>query len=84
MSPFIQPVRRTREEVATILESFLAGRVTAGGWDYFISVPIEDAELDRVRQRCDGLHTEFPSAAGEYCNSDGREVMQVLIAKLRT
>jgi hypothetical protein len=50
-----KPVARTRGEVADLIERFLAGEDTTVEWDEFICVPIADAELERIRQRCADL-----------------------------
>ena len=51
MRPFDRPMRRTRGEVISILESAL---ISGGdsGFDDFVSVPIVDSELESIRRKC--------------------------------
>jgi hypothetical protein len=77
-------IRRSKEEVATILEEFIEGRGGKWNWDDFVFVDIDDPELDRIRERCDLLSHEFPpDAPGQYCSDRGVEVIRNFIAELR-
>ena len=51
MRLFNRPVRRTRTEVISILESAL---ISGGdcGFDDFVSVPVVDADLESIRLKC--------------------------------
>ena len=42
-------VRRTKEEVANIIEAFITGRGGPWDWDDFCSIKIADPYLDSVR-----------------------------------
>ena len=42
----------TKEEVLEYLRRMDAGEVDGYAWDDFVNVPIKDAELDKVRERC--------------------------------
>ena len=76
--------KRTRLEVATILENFVEGRGGPRDWDDFIFLTIEDPELDAIRGRCDGLDFEFPrEQAGHFCGPGGIEVIRGFISRLR-
>jgi hypothetical protein len=75
---------RTREEVARILEDFLASRGGAWDWDDFISLPLDDQELEAIRIRCAKLDSEFPAAEkGHFCGPQGFEIIRGYIRQLR-
>jgi hypothetical protein len=77
-----QPLRST--DIAAILEDFLADRLGKWDWDDFISVPLKDPGLDRVRARCASLPEEFPPEHPEhYCNADGFEAIRDMAEALR-
>jgi hypothetical protein len=75
-------VRRTRQEVAEIIETFLDGPGSAWDWDGFCSVRIEDAELDAVRLRCVNLHDDDPHPF-QYCGPAGIKELRALVLSLR-
>ena len=76
--------KRTREEVARILENFIARKDGAWDWDDFIFLQIEDPELDQIRLRCHRLDHDFPpDAPGQFCNAQGIEVIRNFMAELR-
>jgi hypothetical protein len=76
----------THEEVAQILEGFLAGRQDRWSWDGFtLGMSFEDPCLEAVRARCEGLDSEFPAdKPHEYCNEQGRDVIREYIKQLRS
>lgn len=52
-------------------------------WDDFISVPLDNPELDRIRARCDELPAQYPSDDGHsYCNDDGLAEIRSLYENL--
>jgi len=62
----------------------LAGTGGPWDWDDFISVPIADPALERLRRRCAQLDVEFPpEAPGQYCGPGGMNVMRSMISDLR-
>lgn len=72
------------EEVARYIEDFLAGRGANYDWDDFISVPIEDPELDRVRLICGKLpNTHKPAGKVDYCSEEDREALRKILYRLR-
>jgi hypothetical protein len=76
--------RKTPEEVATIIESFIQGRGGCSDWDDFISVSIHDDSLDWYRYRCATLPVEYPTTIrGQYCNEEGIEVVRNMVSELR-
>jgi hypothetical protein len=77
-----QKVVMTREEVAAAIQAFLDGAGGAWDWDDFISTPIEDLALDRIRVRCAVLSAEFPTLEG-YCAPQGLDVLRAYVRELR-
>ncbi len=74
----------TRNEVASIIESFISGVGDERTWDDFISVPINDPELEKIRNHCAALPEKFPpDKDGMYCNKDGIEILKAHVEKLR-
>ena len=77
-------IKRTREEVAGEIERFLAGTGGPWAWDDFISIPISDPQLDRIRRRCGQLREQFPpDVSSQYCGAGGMDVMRSMISDLR-
>jgi hypothetical protein len=50
-----RPRRMASDEFVAILESWLAGTLTAGEWDYFECSPLGDPRLESLRQRCTAI-----------------------------
>lgn len=76
--------RMSRIEMATLLESFADGTAGPWNWDDFLSVPIGDPYLDRIRLRCSKLDKEFPpDVPGQYCGARGLAVLRDFVAELR-
>ena len=77
-------MKRTREEVAKTIEDFVNGTGGKWDWDDFISIRLQDAELDAVRKKCVSVRDEFPpSADRQYCSDAGMQVLRDLAATLR-
>lgn len=78
-------MKRTRSEVADIIEAFLDGTGGAWDWDDFESTRIDDAELDLVREFCLDVPTRFPppSSAG-FCSESGQAELRHLVLELRS
>ena len=74
----------TRQEAATLIESFLAGSCGAWDWDNFTSVTQQDAAVERARRTCIAVRDEYPAIVShEYCSSAGREILRLVAAELR-
>lgn len=74
----------TSNKVANIIERFVEGKSTDWEWDDFISVPIHDPRLEKIRKRCAQLDKEFPpNNAGEYTNEQGLDILKEFITLLR-
>ena len=62
----------TRQEVVSLIRSFLNGSIGDWEWDDFISAPQRDPEIEAVRQRLIAIYDEFPAGkSGGYCNNGG-------------
>lgn len=78
-------MKRTRIEVATIIERFVDGRSSPYEWDDFISRPVEDSVIDEIRLECVAIPERFPpSVPTQYCNEQGAERLKGLAARLRS
>ena len=77
-------MKRTREQVASTIEGFVSGRDNQWDWDGFISIRIDDPELEKIRQRCISVRDEFPpDKVTDYCSPAGLEVMRKLADELK-
>jgi hypothetical protein len=77
-------IKRTKEEVARIIESFLDGTCGDWDWDDLCSIKIEDPELDHLRVLCSSAcFTYPPTEKGHYCSPEGREYLRHLARSLR-
>jgi len=65
-------MKTTNSEVANTIEDFIKGEASDWIWDDFISTPIEDAKLEKIRLQCAALPEIFPpNKPGFYCNDQG-------------
>ena len=77
-------MKMTREEVAKTIEDFVNGTGGKWDWDDFISIRLQDAELDAVRKKCFSVRDEFPPADDrQYCSEAGMQVLRDLVVTLR-
>jgi hypothetical protein len=77
-------MKRTPEQVAKAIDDFVSGGQNQWEWDGFISIRIDDPELERIRQRCIAIRNEFPPQKGtDYCSPAGMEEMRKLTESLR-
>src|SRR3954469_14366498 len=78
------PMKRTPEQVAKAIDDFVSGGQNQWEWDGFISIRIDDPELEKIRQRCIAIRDEFPpDKASDYCSPAGMEEMRKLTESLR-
>lgn len=71
-------------DMANIIERFIDGKSTDWEWDDFISSPVSDHSLDKIRIRCSQLDKEFPPLKlGEYTNEKGIEILRQYVRYLR-
>lgn len=77
-------MKRTTEEVANTIEGFANGTGKQWDWDGFISIRLDDPDLEAIRQRCVSIRDEFPpSDPKAYCSEAGLKVMQQIVQDLR-
>jgi hypothetical protein len=77
-------MKRTREEVASVIEGFVNGTGKQWDWDGFTSIRLDDPELEAVRKKIVSLPVEFPPEnRRDYCSPAGMEKMRELARELR-
>lgn len=77
-------VKRSKAEVARIIENFLEGKGNDYDWDDFISIPILDNELERIRRDCAHLDQKYPATVkGQFCNGEGMDVLRSYVKILK-
>jgi hypothetical protein len=76
-------MKRTREEVAKTIETFVSGTGRQWDWDDFTSIRIDDPDLEAIRKKCVAIPDEFPPAnRTEYCSAAGLQAMRELAQSL--
>lgn len=85
---FEKPIRRSREEVAVTLQEMASGKSSDDLWDAFLSIPIEDKKLDKIREQVEVLwsYEEFQRKNEEgliVLNDKGLAELILLQEKLR-
>ncbi len=84
VSPNLRTDHMTREEVIGVIERFLSNTPKhPWEWDDFVSVPLDDKDLDRVRQICEAAHTRYPPVGRGYTNEEGLHIIQKALDDLR-
>ena len=77
-------MKRTPEEVANTIEGLVNGTGNQWAWDGFISIRLDDPELEAIRQKLVSLPVEFPpSNPRDYCSEAGMEKMRQIVQDLR-
>ncbi len=85
-----EPIERSRDEVIQILRTAAEGRADCYVWDDFVSVPIRDPDLERIRELCfkEFSHrytfTEEDLELGWFSNPAARERLNQMIVELQT
>ena len=71
-------MKMTRDEVAKTIENFVNGTGGTWDWDDFLSIRLQDAELDAIRKKCASVRDEFPPPSGDrqYCSDAGTQVLR--------
>ena len=66
-----------KEEVATLIKTFLDDSCGEWDWDDFLSVKQKDPEIEKIRLFCAQISDLFPPTKnGEYCNEEGTLALQ--------
>jgi hypothetical protein len=77
-------MNRNPQEVASTIEGFVNGTGDQWAWDGFISLRLDDPELEAVRQKCVAIRDEFPpSDPRAYCSDAGLGAMRQIVQDLR-
>jgi hypothetical protein len=77
-------MKRTREQVANTIEGFANGGDNQWDWDGFISIRIDDPELEKIRQRCIAIRDEYPpEKVTDYCSPAGMDEMRKMAGELK-
>jgi hypothetical protein len=77
-------MKRTPQEVANTIAGFVNGTGSQWDWDGFISIRLDDPDLEAIRQKCVSIRDEFPpSDPHNYCSEAGLEVMRQIVQDLR-
>lgn len=71
------------DEVRRYVTDFLEGRGSRWQWDDFISVPLDDPELEAIRRLCGSVRDRFPpTSPGHYCSEEGFNELRRLVRLL--
>jgi hypothetical protein len=86
--PFVAPRARHQHmsvsEVADLLERFANDQASGYDWDDFLSVQLDDPNLDAVRLEAGRLAQAYPPPNGRgYCSDEGKDILRALAAGLR-
>jgi len=74
-----------RHEIADAIEASLMKNDVLGEWETFLGTPLEDPELDEIRQLCQGLPHKYPPLAqGDFCGPEGDHLLEALSDHLRS
>ncbi len=71
-------------EFVKVIDDFLSGDIGPYDWDDFISVSLDDPELDYIRLQCAQASERFPAKeTGQYCSDEGAKYLRSLADGLR-
>lgn len=77
-------IDRTPAEVAKFMQDFLNGTGPKWEWDDFLSTPLADPELEKIRERCRHLDLEFPpDKPGAFTSAQGLAVIRAYLDQLQ-
>lgn len=77
-------MKLSKDEVVFILENFINETGEIWEWDDFISIPIENKELNEIRILCASLREKYPPLIkGYYCNDQGVEFLRNILSDLK-
>lgn len=75
-------MKRTGSEIAAIIDRFVSDECTyPQEWNDFVDTRIDDAELDRVRRRCEELDPIVNCPGGQ--DRDAMNELQAIASKLK-
>lgn len=77
-------IDRTPAEIAKFMQDFLNGTGPKWEWDDFLSTPLADPELEKIRERCRHLDLEFPpDKPGAFTSPQGLAVIRAYLDQLQ-
>lgn len=82
------PVERTPEEIAGILESWINDEVDWKEWDYFESCDIKHPELNKIKNEC--MKIDMPNSPyisnpeEKHLNPAGKKLVSELLAQCKS
>ncbi len=75
----------TREEVGKVIEQFLSSTGNEWDWDDFVSVRLEDPELEQIRRSSAVLPELYPPTVNSaYCDEQGLNTLRSILKSLKT
>lgn len=78
-----RPLRRTREEVASLLRARLSESYSLSAWDEFLCVAIADPRLEAIRNECISLEeAAINEDEPTYLTTAGRTRVKGLLEEL--
>lgn len=76
-------MKQNHIQTITLIRRFIQGSVDPYEWDDFISIPLRDPELEKLRITCVNLPKDFPPADKQhYCGQAGLEILESLARHL--
>ncbi len=86
---FEKAIIRTNTEVESTLQEMLSGKESDDLWDDFLSIPIENKKLDKIREKVEILwaYDEFQekNSNGKYVlNNKGISELKDIISQIHT
>lgn len=77
-----EKVALSKEELIKEIEDYIQDPSSSWPFGDFLAIPVQDPFLDKIRERCSNLPTEFPSK-DRFCNDQGVEVLKSIVKELR-
>ena len=74
-----------KDEIADLINRFIADDVVPYEWDDFISTKMNDTYFESIRERCAGIQYKYPGkTAKEYCNASGVIELRKIFNELKS
>jgi hypothetical protein len=85
LRPIEARMKMTREEVEKVIEQFLSSTGNKWDWDDFVSMRLEDPELEQIRRSCAALPELYPPTVNSgYCDAQGLKALRSTLKNLKT
>jgi hypothetical protein len=73
----------SREEIIKTFAGFLEGWDGSHDWDNFVTYPLKNPNLEKVRKECFEVYHQYPSdKKGEWCSEEGFHELRRIFARL--